>query len=214
MSAWFTQLIEGIQSLSAAVWIILASLILLGALLLFLRRQRWSARMISVGALSVAMAFLLSYIVVYRMPYGGSITPASMLPILAYGWVFGPGPGIAAGLVYGCLQLIQDPVIVHPAQVLLDYIFPFAALGLAGLFPKRLWLGILTAAFARFVFHYLAGFLFWGEYAPEGQPAMLYSLLYNGSYMLPETAVCLAIAYIPAVRRVLPRLRGAAAAKR
>lgn len=208
MSAWLPQLVEGIVSLSPVVWILLGCLVVLGLLLWFLARQKWTARLIAMGALSIAAAFLLSYVRVYHMPQGGSITPASMLPIMAYGWVFGPGPGVAAGLVYGLLQFIQEPYFLHPAQFMMDFIFPFAALGLTGFFRRNLWAGAAAAGTVRFFFHFLSGIIFWSANAPEGQPVALYSLIYNGSYMLPEILICLVVVTIPAVRRLFRVMRG------
>jgi thiamine transporter len=136
-----------------------------------------------------------------------------MFPIMGYGWVFGPGPGIAAGLVYGVLQFIQEPYILNPAQFMMDFVFPFAALGLTGFFRRNLWAGAAVAGATRFCFHFLSGIIFWSSYAPEGQPAALYSLIYNGSYMLPEILICLVVASIPAVRKAFAATRGPAPKK-
>lgn len=210
MSQWFAQLIEGIRAFSPTTWITLGCLVILGLLLFFLRRQQWSARLIASGALSIAVAFLLSYLTVYKMPQGGSITPASMLPIMAYAWAFGPGPGIAAGLAYGCLQLIQGAYVVHPVQFLMDYPLAFAALGLAGFFRKNLWIGVTVSGLVRLLFHFLSGVIFFGSYAEPGQPVAVYSIIYNGSYMVPEILVCMAIASIPSVRTLFKTMRGPA----
>ena len=128
-----------------------------------------------------------------------------MLPLMLFAWCYGPVPGIAAGLVYGTLQLLQDFYVVHPLQLLLDYMFAFTALGLAGLFPKSLNLGILTAGITRLLMHVISGFVFFGSYAPEGQHPLLYSLAYNASVILPDLAICLILANIPALRRSLVR---------
>ncbi len=207
MSDYFTQLTEKLVELPVATWIVIGALILLGVLLLFLRRQKFTARMLSVGALCVAVGFVLSNLVLFRAPQGGSVTPASMLPILAYAWAFGPAAGIVAGIAHGCLQLVQGPSIIHPAQLIMDYILPFTLLGFAGFFKKNFFVGIVVACFLRFLCHYFAGVIFWGEYAPEGQSPYLYSLGYNGFYMLIDTAICMALAAVPSVRNVIQGIK-------
>ena len=182
-----------------------------GLLILFLlmRKQVFTVRMLSSGALCVALAFILSCITLWRLPQGGSITPASMLPIFVFAYLYGPVPGIAAGAVDGLLQLLQGAYVIHPVQFLLDYILPFAVLGCAGLFrkDKQLPLGIAVGSFLRFSLHVLSGVVFFYMYAPVGQNVWLYSIIYNGTYMLPETVICLAIAMLPGVNRSLSRLK-------
>jgi thiamine transporter len=190
-------------------WAILFCIGGLLAMFLLLRKQKFTARMLSTGALCVALAFILSCITVYRLPQGGSITPVSMLPIFVFAYLYGAGPGIAAGSVYGVLQLIQGAYVVHPVQFLLDYIFPFAVLGIAGLFnkEKQFPLGVVLGCFLRFCIHVLSGVVFFSLYTPPGQSVLAYSLLYNGSYMLPETILCLVVALILVYSHTLSRLK-------
>lgn len=194
---------------SPVFWIAILCLVGLLVLVMLIRRQQWTTRMLVTGALCVALSFVLSCIALYRLPQGGTITAASMLPIMLFSWMYGPIAGVCAGLVHGILQLVQGVYVIHPIQLLVDYIFPFAALGLAGLFrqEKNLWLGVLTAGVARFISHFISGYVFFASYAPVEQGPFLYSLVYNGSYMLPEIIICLAIVLIPQVRRALLRLR-------
>ena len=183
------------------------------ALLLLLKRQVFTTRMLSTGALCVALAFVLSCITLYRLPQGGSITPASMLPIFVFSYLYGPVPGMASGIVFGVLQIVQGAYIVHPAQFLLDYILPFAALGLAGVFKRdrQLPFGILLGAFVRFAIHVVSGVVFFYMYAPPNQSALVYSILYNGTFMLFDTIVCMAVALIPGFDRMVTRLKAASA---
>ncbi|MBN2879968.1 MAG: energy-coupled thiamine transporter ThiT [Clostridia bacterium] len=188
--------------------IALTGIILLAAILFIISRQKMSTRTLAVGAISVAIAYVLSFITLYKMPYGGSVTPASMLPIIAFAWAFGAPAGIVAGIAYGLLQMTQGLYFMHPVQFLFDYILPFAMLGFAGFFKgKSLLLAILVAGLLRFLCHFLAGAVFWGMYAAEGQSPWMYSLIYNGSYMLPEIIVCMVIAAIPAMRKFILELR-------
>ena len=125
---------------------------------------------------------------------------------MLYAWAFGPVAGIAAGIVYGLLQLLQDFYVVHWAQLLLDYVFAFGVLGIVGLFRKQLLIGIGVAGLLRFVMHVISGMVFFGSYAPEGQSALVYSLVYNATVVLPDLAICLVIAAIPSVRTAITRL--------
>lgn len=209
MNTWLENLFETMKEVeSTPIWIqiiVICVLILGGGYFLF-RGKKFTARELSIGALSVAVAFILSYIKV-SLPQGGSVTPASMLPILAYAWAFGPVPGITAGFVYGCLQLMQGMWILHPVQVVLDYLLPFALLGFAAFSKKNLQIGIVIACVARFLSHYVSGLIFWRMYAPEGQPVAIYSLLYNGSYMLPETIICVALSFVPQLKKLIEKMK-------
>ena len=209
MNTWLEKLVETMKEIQATpIWIqivVICVLILGGGYFLF-RGKKFTARELSIGAISIAIAFVLSYIKV-SLPQGGSVTPASMLPILAYAWAFGPAAGITAGLVYGGLQLMQGMWILHPVQVLLDYILPFAFLGFAAFSRKNLQIGIVIACLARFLCHYVSGLIFWRMYAPEGQPVAIYSLLYNGSYMLAETIICLALSFVPQLKKLIEKMK-------
>jgi len=188
--------------------IALVGIVLLAAILFIISRQKMSTRTLAVGAISIAVAYILSFITLYKMPYGGSVTPASMLPLIAFAWVFGAPAGIIAGIAYGLLQMTQGLYFMHPVQFLFDYILPFAMLGFAGFFKgKNLLLAILVAGTLRFLCHFLAGAVFWGMYAAEGQSPWMYSLLYNGTYMLPEIIVCMGVAAIPAMRKFILGLK-------
>ncbi len=141
------------------------------------------------GALMVALAFVLSFAKIYKAPYGGSVTLGSMIPILVFALRYGTGPGLLIGTVYGITQLIIEPSVVHPVQLILDYPLAFGLLGLAGMFQDRPLLGVATGIGGRFVSHYIAGVIWWGICAPEGMNAFVYSLVYNGGYLVPELII-------------------------
>ncbi|MGN0771870.1 MAG: energy-coupled thiamine transporter ThiT [Christensenellales bacterium] len=153
------------------------------------------------AAICVAMAFGLSYVRVFKAPYGGSITLASLLPIALYSYMFGPKKGVVCGLVYGILQAVQDPWIVHPIQFLLDYPLAFAMVGLlAGILREKLKtlpafaLGVVIAIVARYLCHLISGAVYFGEYAADygfSNP-WVYSLAYNALYVFPDGAITLA----------------------
>lgn len=186
--------------------IIIATLLLLAVLLFIVARKvKFNVRMISYGGICIAAAFILSFLKLFSLPNGGTITVASMLPLLLFAFIAGPRAGIIAGLIYGLLQFIQEPYFLHPIQFLLDYPLPFAMLGLAGLFRNNIWLGSAVGVFGRFVCHFFAGVVFYAEYAGE-QNVMLYSLIYNGSYLVPDLAICILFLTIPSVRIIIRKL--------
>ncbi|BCS80061.1 energy-coupled thiamine transporter ThiT [Anaerocellum diazotrophicum] len=192
-------------------WYSLTIIIVLIFISIFLylaqKRQKFSTKALVYGGVVIALSFILSFIKLYRMPQGGSITPASMLPLFAYAYIFGPFAGIVAGMAYGILQLIQDPYVVHWAQLLLDYPLAFGALGFAGFLRKNLPLGILIGGFVRFAFHFISGVVFFASYAPKGTSPVVYSAIYNATYLGPDLAVCLIIAFIPGLRSAIDRLK-------
>lgn len=142
------------------------------------------------GGVSIAMSFALSYARVFKLPAGGSITIASLLPLALYSYMFGAKKGVMAGMIYGVLQIMQDPWIVHPTQVLLDYVLAFGMIGFTGLFrfiknkPVGLGVGTFFASLLRYVCHVVSGGLFFFAYMPSefvdsGFTAFGWSAFYN-----------------------------------
>jgi thiamine transporter len=154
-------------------------------------------------AIFVALATALSYIKIFALPQGGSVTAGSMVPILWLALRRGAKIGIFAAVVYGFIQLMVEPFIVNPIQVLLDYPLAFGSLGLAGFFQKRPFLGVNVGIFGRFASHFVSGIVFFASYAPAGMPPAIYSAIYNGSYLLPELVITIYIIYLLQESRVL-----------
>ncbi len=154
-------------------------------------------------AMSIALGTILSEIKIIDFPWGGSATLLSMLIICLPGYLFGLGAGLVTGVAYGILQLLVDPYVLFPMQLVLDYLLAFGSLGLSGIFASSkngLVKGYLTGILGRYVFTVLSGWIFFGEYAWEGWPVLPYSLVYNGIYIFAEAAVTLVVLAIPAVR--------------
>ena len=167
------------------------------------------------AAVMVALAQVLSYLKLMELPNGGSLTPA-MFPILLFAVRWGWKPGLMAGFVFGLLQLIFDGAYAWGWQsMLLDYLVAFTPLGLAGLFRGKKWgifVGTVVGCGLRFIVHYISGVTIYKILEPTEVMGMtfsnpsLYSLVYNGSYMLPNTILALVIAgllYVPLKRYIL-----------
>ncbi len=137
----------------------------------------------------IALAGALHLVRLFQLPFGGSITLGSMIPILLFSLRRGAKPGILAGTMFGFIVLIEEPFIFHPFQVFLDYPLAFGLLGLAGIFKRNPIAGVAVAISGRFVAHYLSGIIFFAEFAPEGINPYLYSALYNGSFLSVEFAI-------------------------
>lgn len=177
------------------------------------------------AALSIALAYVLARFAVFKMPQGGTVS-LEMLPLIVFavrrGWL----PGVIAGVAYGFLNYTLDPVPpVHWAQFALDYPVAHGLVGLSGLLSPvwrrlagtgRLGAAVVTAALpgalagvtARFAAHWVSGFVFFAQYA-QGQSPWLYSLVYNGTYMLPAAIASAAAAalVLPSLERAVPSSR-------
>lgn len=188
-------------------WIALGLIVAFGVVLMcFTTKVKWNAKMLAYAALCIAISFVLSYIRLFRMPQGGSITPASMLPVMMFAYAFGFGPGLVCSMAYGVLQMFQDMYIVGWVQATLDYILAFGSLALVALFrnwksPFNFSVGVIVAGIVRVFFHVLSGVVYFAEYAPEGMNPLVYSLVYNLTSAGVDALICAVIAFIPGVRK-------------
>lgn len=161
---------------------------------------------LTVSAMMVALATVLamvSKIIPSTWLQGGSVTLASMLPIAVISIILDLKWGLISGIVYAVIQMMMGfypPPVQNALSFFLvafiDYILAFGVIGLAGLFYKllgqKVWsipASCAIVAALRFVCHFVSGILIWGVYAEEGQSVYLYSLVYNGTYMLPELII-------------------------
>ncbi len=180
------------------------------------------------SAMMISLATVLSFFKLASLPYGGSITIASLLPILIIAIRYGVPWGMFTGLVHGVLQLLIDPAPLSyfsdgfsvAAIVVLDYLLAFSLVGLAGAVRKIrrpticLLSGAFLAGFARYICHVISGFTVWAGFSIPTKAALLYSFVYNATYMLPETLVLVCAAYFVASsvdfrsQRLAPAKRG------
>ena len=158
----------------------------------------------------IALSTALSFVTLFRLPNGGSITAASMVPVLAVGILYGTRHGMITAFAYALLQLVTG-FYAPPAQsvltvfltVVLDYILAFGVLGLGGVLyrmcGKKAFLIPISGGICcvlRLICHVLSGFLIWKDTLPAGQNPMLASLLYNGSYMGVEILITVVVLLI------------------
>ncbi|MFD1420890.1 energy-coupled thiamine transporter ThiT [Lactiplantibacillus songbeiensis] len=170
-------------------------------------------------AIGAALAIILSYLIIFRAPQGGSISLV-MVPILWIALKNGVWAGLLCGLITGSVTFMFGGFFVAPLQVLFDYVLAFGSIGLAGLFSKPLLTAVnqhhqrrlvgtvilagSLAGISRLLFHTLAGIVFYTSYVPKGQPVWLYSLTYNSLYVIPDTILAIVVVLLLVAR--VPRL--------
>ena len=208
---------EGGLTTAGYVLCVAAGIILFVVALIFAGRisekKKMGTRQLVFCAMAMALAFITSYLKLFNMPWGGSVTLCSMLFIVLVANWYGPKTGVLVGLAYGILQFIQEPYVLSFFQVCCDYILAFAALGIAGFFAKSkhgLLKGYIAAVIARGAFHALGGYLYWMDYMPDNFPKALtsiYPIVYNYSYLLVEGIITVIIISIPAVSKALNRVK-------
>lgn len=174
------------------------------------RKTKLSVKQLAFCAVAVALATILSNIKLFHFPTGGSITLLSMLVAVFPGYWFGLGAGILTGVSYGVLQLIIDPYVLFPMQLVVDYFLAFGALGLSGLFcnaKNGLVKGYITGVLGRFVFAVISGWIFFGSYAWEGWNGFTYSLVYNAIYIFAEAIITVIILLLLPVKSAMARIK-------
>ena len=176
------------------------------------------------GGVCVALALGLSYLKIKVSALGGSVDFV-MVPLIFYAVRWGLSWGMGAGLVFGTLKFfLAGGTAVNWESMLLDYSLAYMFVGFAGVLhktysAKRIWalpLGALIGCFCRFIIHFISGITIYAEYLPDefmgisNISLVLYSVLYNGVYMLPNTVIAIILCALLA--KPLERLPGAKAA--
>lgn len=171
---------------------------------------REQLRRLTETGLALALVAVLNLIPpIYKLPQGGSITAGSMVPIFYVALRWGGPWGILTGALGGLINYWIDPQYYHPVQWLFDYPIAFGALGLAGFFRRAPVAGIVIGGAGRFLAHLLSGVVFFASFAPKGTSPLVYSAVYNGSYMLPEViiSIVLTVLLLRAMARLTPAMR-------
>ena len=164
------------------------------------------------GSMMIGLAIVLSeFVKILKMPMGGSVTLGGMAPLFLFAYRWGGKQGIFAGIIFGILDLVIGGVYsLHPVSIIFDYPVAYGILGVAGFFkktPAGLIMGVFCGILGRFASHTFSGVVAYASYAPEGQSPLLYSILYNGTYLLPEfvITVILTVLIIKLVKLPEPR---------
>lgn len=165
-----------------------------------------ATRRLTETAIMLALAVALSYVQIFPLPMGGSVTLFSQVPIIIIGYRYGAKWGISTGVIYGVLEMLLQGLGnfayvkgfgSYLILILADYVLAFMVLGLGGAMFKKaiknqavaLGLGAFVGSLLRFLCHFISGVTIWGEYADGWKSVWAYSAGYNGSYMAAEAAI-------------------------
>ena len=185
----------------AVVVVIIALLVVVAAVIRHRNAEKktiLTTKQLVYSAVAIALAVVCSMIKFANLPMGGSVTLFSMLFIALIGYWYGPYVGLMTAVAYGLVQFVMEPIFYTVPQMILDYPLAFGALGLAGFFANKkhgLQIGYIVAVFGRYVF------------APEGTPAIVYSLTYNATYIVPEAIATLIVISLPPVAKALAQVK-------
>ncbi len=188
-----------------ALFILIALLFILMAAFTRSKKQIL-VKQLAFSAMGVTLAVVTSFIRVAKLPYGGSITLFSMFFVCLIGFLYGAKAGILTGIAYGFLNLILDPTIIHPIQMLLDYPIAYGFLGLTGIFSKSKFgmiKGYFLGVLGRYLCHVISGYIFFSMYTPDGWNPIAYTIWYNSLYIVPEAVATIILLCIPQIQNAL-----------
>lgn len=196
--------------------VIMVAIFLLGVFLTNRKQKQLKSKELAFCSLSLAIAFVLgTFVKLFRMPMGGSVTLFSMLFVTLIGYWYGLKTGLMAAIAYGLLQFVTNPWIVSIPQVFFDYIFAYGSLGLSGIFHNKkhgLIIGYLTGVAGRFVFSFLSGIIFFAASSAEagaeyGMSMYLYSAVYNIAYLGVEALMTVILLLLPPIQKALGQVK-------
>ncbi len=200
-------------ALKAPSYVLFVALVLALLAIVFLSKKeskKIQTKQLVFASVAMALAVVTSFIKFVNLPYGGSATLFSMFFICLIGYLYGTKIGLLTGVAYGFLQLIIDPSVYHPVQLLLDYPVAFGCLGLAGVFSKSrhgLIKGYILGVVGRYIVHAISGYIFFIQWFPAETNPVVYTLTYNASYIVPEALVTIIILLIPAFTNGLKEVK-------
>ena len=168
--------------------------------------KKQKIRRVAESAVMLALATVLSEFAVFKLPYGGSVTLFSQVPMVALSYRYGIKWGAFSGMVMGVIQMLfglgnfsyVSGVAAYLILIFADYVVAFGCLGFGGMFRDKiknpalsLSLGGVVVSVIRFVCHFISGVTIWGDYSGGAMSAVWYSVTYNASYMMPELIITL-----------------------
>lgn len=160
------------------------------------------AQKLAFMALALALAFALNLVEKSFLSFGwlnGGSIMLSIIPLCIVSIRYGFKSGVMIGIAYGVVSIFFGGFVIHPIQLLLDYVIAFAMVGLVGLIARdwqnarAIILGIAIVCLGMTASFVISGTVFFAEYAPAGQSAIVYSLIYNLTYMLPTAIVAMIV---------------------
>ena len=214
-SSWSEWYSADMSQTGLIVSVVIGVLIMIGIFILGKKREVNNTRAIVYGAIAIAMSFALSYARFIKLPQGGSVTFASLLPLMIYCAMFGTRRGVVVCLIYGFLQALQDTYIIHPLQFLLDYPLAFGMISASGIFFERtpirknklaaFIVGAIIAVVLRYACHICSGTFAFGADAPDTASSFFaYSAAYN-SFTMVDLAIDLAAGILLFLSRAFRR---------
>ncbi len=205
-------------------WVSLGTAFLLLAVIAIIcfsvKKRTYDAKHIAAAGIAIGLSFALSYAKISPLPYGGSITLASFVPVLIYAYVYGIVDGLLAGTIFGLLNFVSSPYILTPFTFILDYLLAFASIGIMGVAKKltkkqtfNVVIGTVLVFFTRFLFHLISGIIYfiddsvWVDLPDWAMAnAFVYSLIYQLVYIPADCAIAAIVMYILAKTKVLENL--------
>ena len=202
MTETILQNLQTIFSSSSSMFALLGVFLLI-IFFMYARHIKFTTRMLVYVSLMLALTILLHQIRIYHFPQGGSVTLGAMLPLILLTFRYGASVGMFAGFVFGLINIILDPFILHPIQVLFDYPLPSMAAGLAIFFQRNFIAATVLVFVGKFICHVISGVAFFSSYAPEGTSPIIYSLTVNAMMVVPECLICCVLIKVLPVQRLL-----------
>lgn len=169
-------------------------------------KKNINTRKICFCGLSIALAFICSYIKLFKLPFGGSLTLLSMFFICLPGLIYGFKLGILSSLAFSIITFAISGYYVSIPQVCLDYFLAFGLMGACGLFVELgadIKISFCIACIIRFICSSISGFVFFAEYAPDTMNPIVYSIVYNGSYIFAEMILTIVILQLTPTKKAL-----------
>lgn len=211
------------QTTNVVKWVSVAGIFVLFiviALLCIRGDKHYDAKRLAFAGISLGLSFVLSFIKVEPVLYGGSVTAASFVPILIYTYVYGVTDGLLIGLIFGLFNFATSPYILTPMTFVLDYLLAFASIGAMGFAKKftkkttfNVVLGTIAVYVVRFIFHLISGFIYfsmdsiWVELPAWAlSNAFIYSFIYQCIYIPADCAIAAVVMYVLAKAKVIDQL--------
>lgn len=204
---------EILQNFFGSIWgqlLTIATIVILMILVAKTDKKKMDVSIMVKTAILIAIAYVLNQITLFRMPQGGSVTPFSMLFVVLVGYLFGVKQGVIAGVVFGLLDLLINPYVIHPVQLLLDYPLAFGALGIGSLLRNKkngLIKSYLVGIMCRFIVSSISGIIFFMDVTNGVMAGLIVAVSYNFTYIAAEGFATMLVLFIPQIKTLFDRFK-------